>query len=121
MAVSWTGRRMWAAPVIGLLALSATPAAAAARTAAGPVRPAISPVTEFSRGCAGQNAEVEQATDPARGYVYEEWMGCQNQIGFAASADGGRHSAGRSCSPDRPGPGTRRSPSGRAGPCTRPS
>jgi len=29
--------------------------------------------------------------DPRRGYVYEEWMGCQNRIGFATSADGGRH------------------------------
>jgi hypothetical protein len=41
--------------------------------------------------CSGQNAEVEQAVDPMRGYVYEEWMGCGNRIGFARSTDGGRH------------------------------
>ncbi len=42
----------------------------------------------------GQNAEVEQATDSANGYVYAEWMasgasGCQG-IAFARSADGGK-------------------------------
>jgi hypothetical protein len=54
-------------------------------------RPAISPITEFSKGCPGQNAEVEEAVDPARGFVYEEWMGCDNRIGVAVSADGGLH------------------------------
>ncbi len=72
------------------LAMSTAPVAAASRAAAGPPGPVLSPVTEFSR-CAGQNAEVEQAVDAARGFVYEEWMGCGNRIGFAASADGGRH------------------------------
>jgi hypothetical protein len=51
--------------------------------------PVISPITEFSKGCAGQNAEVEQAVDPVRGFVYEEWMGCDNQIGVAVSTDSG--------------------------------
>jgi hypothetical protein len=74
---------------IGLAAAVGTSACAATTLAA--VRPLISPITEFSSGCAGQNSEVEQAADPARGYVYEEWMGCNNQIGFAASADGGLH------------------------------
>ncbi len=42
----------------------------------------------------GQNAEVEQAFDPAVGYVYAEWMasgasGCQG-IAFARSRDGGK-------------------------------
>jgi hypothetical protein len=49
----------------------------------------ISPITTVSAGCAGQNAEVEQATDPSRGYVYEDWMGCKG-IAFARSSDGGR-------------------------------
>lgn len=48
------------------------------------------PVTTVST-CSGKNAEVEQATDPVRGYVYEDWMaaGCQN-IAFARSTDGGK-------------------------------
>ena len=70
----------------GLLIGLVSAAAAATRPAPGP---AISPITQVSRGCAGQNAEVEQAIDPANGYVYEEWMGCHNSIGFARSTDGG--------------------------------
>jgi hypothetical protein len=34
------------------------------------------------------NTEVQQAIDPATGYVYEAWIGC-NGIGFARSTDGG--------------------------------
>jgi hypothetical protein len=48
-----------------------------------------SPVTEVSKGCRGQNAEVEEAVARPR-YVYEVWIGC-NGIGFARSADGGLH------------------------------
>jgi hypothetical protein len=83
------------AAVIAAAGLTAGPAVAAAAsgagTAPGPagLRTVISPITEFSKACPGQNAEVEQAVD--RGYVYEEWMGCNNQIGFATSADGGLH------------------------------
>jgi len=80
------------AAIIGLLAL-VSPAAGAVRSPAGAPVVARSPVTEVSRGCAGQNAEVEQAADPVRGYVYEEWMGCNNAIAFARSADGGLHFA----------------------------
>ncbi len=85
------GWRVWAvgAAVAGLAAGAAL--AAAVPAAAGQPGAVISPITEFSRACPGQNAEVEQAVDPARGYVYEEWMGCRDKIGFAASADGGRH------------------------------
>jgi hypothetical protein len=74
---------LWLGAVVGTSSCGATAASA--------IRPLVSPIVEFSHGCAGQNAEVEQAVDPARGYVYEEWMGCNNQIGFAASADGGQH------------------------------
>jgi hypothetical protein len=49
----------------------------------------VSPVTEVSGGCAGQNAEVETAT-AAPDYVYDVWIGCRG-IGFARSADGGLH------------------------------
>lgn len=50
-------------------------------------QPGLNPVLEVSRGCHGQNAEVEQAVDYP--YVYETWIGCGG-IGFARSADGGR-------------------------------
>ena len=49
----------------------------------------VGPISDMSASCAGQNAEVEQAVDPTRGYVYEDWMGCKG-IGFARSSDGGR-------------------------------
>ncbi len=54
-----------------------------------------SPISNLSAPCSsGQNAEVEQAVDPAIGYVYAEWMasgasGCQG-IAFARSTDGGK-------------------------------
>lgn len=45
------------------------------------------PVTDVSHACAGQNAEVEQAS--WHRYVYVAWIGCGG-IGFSRSADGGR-------------------------------
>jgi hypothetical protein len=70
--------------------VTATPAAGAA-AAGHPVigghRPHVSPITEISRGCRGQNAEAEQAVDGR--YVYVAWIGCDG-IGFARSANGGR-------------------------------
>lgn len=57
--------------------------------ALGAVGYAVGPVRDVSR-CPGQNAEVEEAVDPALKYVYEEWIGCDG-IGFARSIDGGRH------------------------------
>jgi hypothetical protein len=87
----WTKPRILAlsAAAVGLAALGAMSGCTATTVAVG--RPLISPITEVSASCPGQNAEIEQAVDPVRGYVYEEWMGCKNQIGFAASADGGLH------------------------------
>jgi len=49
----------------------------------------VGPIVNLTTSCAGQNAEVEQAVDPAIGYIYEEWMGCSG-IAFARSTDGGR-------------------------------
>src|SRR5581483_3562511 len=46
------------------------------------------PVHDISHACKGQNAEVEQAT--WHNFAYEAWMGCDNSIGLARSADGGR-------------------------------
>jgi hypothetical protein len=39
-------------------------------------------------GCAGANAEVEQAVDGR--FVYEVWIGCSHRIGFGRSVNGGR-------------------------------
>jgi hypothetical protein len=46
-------------------------------------------MTDISSACAGQNAEVEEAT-AAPHYVYADWIGCGG-IGFARSTDGGLH------------------------------
>ena len=75
------------AAAMGTTAASAEPAAGAAG-AAGAATYQVGPTTDVST-CAGQNAEVEQAADTVRGYVYEEWMGCRG-IAVARSADGGR-------------------------------
>jgi len=65
------------------LALPVSGLAASATYSRGP----IDNITDTS--CSGSNAEVEQAADPALGYVYEDWMGC-SKIAFARSTDGGR-------------------------------
>ena len=48
----------------------------------------VGPIRDISSACSAQNAEVEQAVDPATGYIYEDWMGCTG-IGFSRSTDGG--------------------------------
>ena len=54
-------------------------------------RPIVGPAVAVSAGpaCSGQNAEVETATDPRTGVLYEAWIGCRG-IGFARSTDGGK-------------------------------
>ncbi len=80
-------RRATGAAVIALVLITASSACAAnAVRTPGPV---VSPVTDFTSACGGQNNEVEQAA--AGGYVYEEWIGCGHHIGFASSTDGGLH------------------------------
>ena len=64
-----------------------TPASPAAGQAS--LTGSVSPVTDVSKGCAGQNAEVESAT-AAPHNVYDVWIGCGG-IGFARSTDGGLH------------------------------
>jgi hypothetical protein len=85
-------RYLRAVTVVSAAALGAAMGAAAPGAAAAAAGPAATyqagPVTGVST-CGGQNAEVEQAADPARGYVYEAWMGCKG-IAVARSADGGR-------------------------------
>jgi hypothetical protein len=77
------------ASVVALAAaIAAGGAGSAAATGAAASAYRVGPVSDVS-ACGGQNAEVEQAVDARRGYVYEEWMGCRG-IAFARSADGGR-------------------------------
>jgi hypothetical protein len=71
--------------VLGAMAVSAC----AGTSATAPSSYSVGRITNVSGACGGSNAEVEQAVDAARGYVYEEWIGC-NGIGFARSTDGGR-------------------------------
>ena len=75
-----------AAAALALAAGCSGPAAGPRAAAGGAVVTAMVPV---SAGCAGGNAEVEEAT-AAPDYVYADWIGCQG-IGFARSADGGLH------------------------------
>jgi hypothetical protein len=72
---------------IGIICVSA-PLLGAGLALAATTTYTVSPVTDISASCSGQNAEVEQAADATRGYVYETWMGC-NGIAFARSTDGG--------------------------------
>ena len=70
-------------------ACTSGPARTTARGTATPdTAPRITPMTDISR-CAGGSSEVEEAFAPP-GYVYAEWIGCGG-IGFARSADSGRH------------------------------
>ncbi len=49
----------------------------------------VTPMSDISSRCPGQNAEVEEASG-APHFVYAIWIGCDN-IGFARSTDGGLH------------------------------
>lgn len=62
---------------------------------------AVSPVTDLSSACSGQNAEVEQAVAPPH-YVYEAWIGCGGE-GFSFSSDGGAHFSAPVTLPDSSG------------------
>jgi len=75
------------AKAIGIICVSALLLGVGLAFASGPTY-TIGPVNDISASCSGQNAEVEQAADATRGYVYETWMGC-NGIAFARSTDGG--------------------------------
>jgi len=92
-----TTMRRWALPavVIGCTGLVSGPAQAVTLdTSSAQLTVVISKITDFSSDsvCPGSNDEVEQAVDPALGYVYEEWMACGNSvIEVATSADGGLH------------------------------
>jgi len=80
--------RRWLVPILSAIATAASALLAPTAAAAANLTYTASPVSQVSAGCSGQNAEVEQATDPARNYVYEEWMGCGG-IAFSRSTNGG--------------------------------
>ncbi len=73
----------------GTVRPASTAAAAPNAAPSGALLAGVSAVTEVSRGCAGQNAEVVEAAAAPR-LVYVAWIGCGG-IGFARSTDGGRH------------------------------
>jgi len=73
---------------VGVLSVVLVAALAAAPDALASASFSVSRISDISSACGGQNAEVEQAVDPALHYVYEDWMGCRG-IGFARSIDGG--------------------------------
>ena len=70
-------------------------------TGAPSTEPQITPMTDISAGCAGSSSEVEEASAPP-GYVYAEWISCGG-IGFARSADSGRHFGAALTVPGSPG------------------
>jgi hypothetical protein len=76
-----------ACAALGIAVPVSASATGRARLASESSRVRVGPALEVSRGCAGQNAEVEQAVDYP--YVYEAWIGCKG-IGFARSTNGGR-------------------------------
>src|SRR5436309_1295783 len=75
--------KVWLAAAVSVSAVAAGPASAATASYT------LGSPSDISTACQTQNAEVEQATDPKLGYVYEDWMGC-NGIALARSTDGGR-------------------------------
>jgi BNR/Asp-box repeat len=81
-------RVVTALSAIALATAMGTAAAGAATASGSPATYQVGPITDVST-CSGQNAEVEQAVDAKRGYVYQEWMGCRG-IAVARSTDGGR-------------------------------
>ena len=85
-------RKRLCALAISVLAIAAALAAPVRAPAAfgSTVTDAVSQIADVSRACTDQNAEVEQAVDLPRRYVYELWMGCAG-IAFARSTDGGHH------------------------------
>ena len=75
---------------LAVIAIAATAAAVPVNGVASGASFSMGPIDNLSStSCSGSNAEVEQAVDPALGYVYEDWMGC-SKIAFARSTDGGQ-------------------------------
>ncbi len=54
------------------------------------VRYSVGPISDVSVGCPG-TGDISEAVDPTRGYVYQEFEGCDhdNGVGFARSTNGG--------------------------------
>lgn len=79
----------WQGLLAGIVTAGTGVLGAGLACAAGEAGPSAGPVSNVSKACSGQNAEVQTAVDPANGYLYEEWIGCGG-IGFARSVDGGK-------------------------------
>ena len=85
---SAAARARTAAPAARVTRPACATAADSGHTTTGPGSlPRARPIRELSCGCAGQNAEAEQALEGAD--VYVTWIGCGG-IGFARSTNGGR-------------------------------
>jgi hypothetical protein len=83
-------KRRWLVPLACAIATAASGLVAPTAAVAASLTPTVGPVVQVSQNCSGQNAEVEQATDPTSNtYVYEVWMGCGGIL-FSRSKDGGR-------------------------------
>ena len=80
--------RRWLVPMLSAIATFASGLLIPTAATAANLTYSQSPLVQVSGDCSGQNAEVEQATDPAGNYVYEEWMGCGGIL-FSRSTDGG--------------------------------
>ncbi|HET6210773.1 MAG TPA: hypothetical protein VFD94_10345 [Jatrophihabitans sp.] len=95
-----------------LALLGSAPAGyAATATATGHAAPSVAgQILNISGACAGQNAEVEEAT--ASPYIYQVWIGCGG-IGYARSTDSG---ATYSSAVELPGSGGAWDPSIAVGP-----
>lgn len=75
----------------GTLATAGLVAATQLDASAAPASPpVVGAAVDVSATLSGQNAEIETATDPATGNLYEEWISSSG-IGFARSTDGGQH------------------------------
>ena len=81
--------RHWLVPMLSALATAASSLLTSTAASAAGLTYSQSPVVQVSGDCSGQNAEVEQATDPTTGYIYEDWMGCGGIL-FSRSTDHGR-------------------------------
>jgi hypothetical protein len=96
LVLAWSGRRVALVALFASLLFSASLTAfllalpTNVRASASYTQSATFTVSNSSLCNGSQNAEAEQAIDPANSsYVYEVWMGCGTGIAFSRSSDGG--------------------------------
>ncbi len=90
-------RLVAATVVVGTVALAGWPAQAVASPTGRPPGPSaarftysVGPISDVSVGCPG-TGDISEAVDPTRGYVYQEFEGCDggDGLGFVRSTTGG--------------------------------